>query len=59
MGDRLSRDFFLGDLASDLLAGGESSRLINRLVKERGLFSSVNAYILGSFDADSSSSRVA
>lgn len=51
MGDRLSRDFFLGDLASDLLAGGESSRLINRLVKERNLFSSVNAYILGSLDA--------
>lgn len=50
MGDRLSRDFFLGDLASDLLAGGESSRLINRLVKERGIFSSVNAYILGSLD---------
>jgi predicted Zn-dependent peptidase len=51
MGDRLSREFFLGDLASDLLAGGESSRMVNRLVKERGLFSSVNAYILGSLDA--------
>ena len=51
MGDRLSRDFFFGDLASDLLAGGESSRLVNRLVKERGLFSSVNAYITGSLDA--------
>lgn len=51
MGDRLSRDFFIGDLASDLLAGGESSRLVNRLVKERGLFSSVNAYITGSLDA--------
>ena len=50
MGDRLSRDFFLGDLASDLLAGGESSRLINRLVKEKGLFSSANAYITGSLD---------
>ena len=50
MGDRLSRDFFLGDLASDLLAGGESSRLVNRLIKERGLFSSVNAYITGSLD---------
>ena len=50
MGNRLSRDFFLGDLTSDLLAGGESSRLVNRLVKERGLFSSVNAYILGSLD---------
>lgn len=50
MGDRLSRDFFLGDLASDLLAGGESSRLINRLVKDKGLFSSANAYITGSLD---------
>jgi predicted Zn-dependent peptidase len=51
MGDRQSKDFFCGDLASDLLAGGESSRLVNHLVKERGLFSSVNAYITGSLDA--------
>ena len=51
MGNRLSRDFFIGDLASDLLAGGESSRLVNRLVKDRGLFSNVNAYITGSIDA--------
>ena len=51
MGDRLSREFFLGDLCSDLLAGGESSRLVYHLVKERGLFSAVNAYITGSIDA--------
>ena len=51
MGDRLSREFFLGDLCSDLLAGGESSRLVNHLIKERGLFSAVNAYITGSIDA--------
>ena len=51
IGDRLSREFFLGDLSSDLLAGGESSRLVNRLVKERGLFTAVNAYITGSLDA--------
>ena len=51
MGDRMSRDFFLGDLTSDLLAGGESARLVNRLIKERGLFSSVNDYITGSIDA--------
>lgn len=50
MGDRLSHDFFLGDLCSDLLAGGESSRLVNRLIKERGLFTSVNSYITGSLD---------
>ena len=51
IGDRLSREFFLGDLCSDLLAGGESSRLVNHLVKERGLFTAVNAYITGSLDA--------
>lgn len=50
IGDRLSREFFLGDLCSDLLAGGESSRLVNRLVKERELFTAVNAYISGSLD---------
>lgn len=51
IGDRLSREFFLGDLCSDLLAGGESSRLVNHLVKERGLFTAVNAYITSSLDA--------
>ena len=50
IGGRTSRDFFLGDLVSDLLAGGESSRLYNRLVKGRKLFSSVNAYVTGEID---------
>lgn len=50
MGARISRDFYLGDFASDLLAGGDSSRLYNRLVKERQLLSGVNAYITGEFD---------
>lgn len=50
MGDRLSRDFFLGDMASDLLAGGDSARLYERLVKQQRLFSSVNAYISGDLD---------
>ena len=50
IGGRTSRDFFLGDLVSDLLAGGESSRLYNDLVKGRRLFSSVNAYVTGESD---------
>lgn len=50
MGGRLSKDFHLADLASDLLAGGDSGRLYQRLVKKRGLFSSVNAYITGDCD---------
>ena len=35
MGDRLSRDFYLGDMASDILSGGDSARLYERLVKAR------------------------
>ena len=50
MGDRLSRDFFLGDMTSDLLAGGDSARLYERLIKKRQLFASVNAYISGDVD---------
>ena len=50
MGGRTSADFYTADLVSDLLSGGDSSRLYNRLVKERRLLSSVNAYITG--DAD-------
>ncbi len=50
MGGRLSADFHLADLTSDLLAGGDSGRLYQRLVKKQGLFSSVNAYISGDCD---------
>ncbi|MEG2612877.1 MAG: pitrilysin family protein [Alistipes sp.] len=51
MGGRTSRGFFIGDFASDLLSGGDSSRLYQRLVRERPLFASINAYITGSVDA--------
>ena len=50
MGDRLSRDFFLGDITSDLLAGGDSARLYERLIKKKQLFANVNAYISGDVD---------
>ena len=50
MGDRLSNDFCTGDLISDLLSGGDSSRLYQHLVKEQRLFASVNAYISGDVD---------
>lgn len=44
---RTSRQVTVLDVASDILSEGASSRLVQRLVKERGLFSSVNAYISG------------
>ncbi len=50
MDERLSEGFHLADLTSDLLAGGDSGRLYQRLVKKRGIFSSVNAYITGDCD---------
>ena len=50
MGARCSEDFYVADLVSDLLSSGDSSRLYTRLVKERRLLSSVNAYITGDLD---------
>lgn len=50
MGNRLSKDFFLGDITSDLLAGGDSARLYEHLIKGKNLFASVNAYISGDVD---------
>lgn len=39
------------DLMSDILCNGRSSRLIQRLVLEKKIFSSVDAYISGSLDS--------
>ncbi|NOY36774.1 MAG: insulinase family protein [Chlorobi bacterium] len=50
IGDRLSGDYYCADLISDLLAGGPSSRLYQHLVKEKQLFSQIDAYITGSVD---------
>jgi zinc protease len=45
IGPRLSSDFYTLDLITDLLAGGESGRLNTKLVREKKLFSEINAYI--------------
>lgn len=50
MGARRDRNYFICDVMTDLLAGGTSSRLYQRLVKEEKLFSAVNAYITGDID---------
>ncbi len=50
MCDRLSPDYQATDLISDVLSGGASSRLTRRLVKEKTLFSELDAFITGDND---------
>ena len=43
--------YYTADLISDILSGGASSRLYQRLVKEKQLFSNIDCYHMGSTDA--------
>ncbi|MBP6445193.1 MAG: insulinase family protein [Saprospiraceae bacterium] len=50
MDGRLSDEYFICDLISDILANGRSSRFYQKLYKEQQLFSTIDAYISGSSD---------
>lgn len=50
MSGRLDRRYYMMDLVTDILGGGASSRLYQKLVKERQLFSSIDCYHFGSID---------
>ena len=50
MSDRLNREYYICDMISDILAGGNSSRLYQKLVKEKRLFVEIDAYISGDND---------
>ncbi|MCM1041620.1 MAG: insulinase family protein [Bacteroides sp.] len=50
MGPRMSDDFYVFDLVSDILSNGDSSRFHTTLVKEKKLFNSVNAYVSGDLE---------
>ncbi|NSW93399.1 MAG: insulinase family protein [Bacteroidales bacterium] len=47
---RTDEDFYTLDLLTDILAGGESGRLYSKLVREKGLFSEVNAWLTSDID---------
>jgi zinc protease len=47
---RTDSDFYPTDLLSDILSRGKSSRLYQSLVKEKKIFTDVNAYMLGELD---------
>jgi len=50
IGPRISKDYPSLDLMTDLLAGGESGRLYNKLVRDKNLFSEINAYLTSDID---------
>ncbi len=50
MNDRLHPDYYVTDMISDILSNGNSSRLYQRLVQEKKIFSSLDAYVSGDFD---------
>ncbi|QOI97042.1 MAG: insulinase family protein [Flammeovirgaceae bacterium] len=50
MPGRFHPDFYAVDQLSDILGRGESSRLYSQLVKEKEIFTSISAYVLGSID---------
>lgn len=51
MCDHLHPDYYAYDILSDILSNGRSSRLNQRLVQKKQLFSTIDAYISGTVDA--------
>ena len=47
---RRDEDYFATDLLSDVLSMGNSSRLYKSLVKDKSIFSEIQAYVMGSID---------
>lgn len=50
MCDRLNPVYYAYDMISDILGNGKSSRLYQRLVKEKMIFQDISCYIAGSMD---------
>lgn len=50
MDGRLDHGYYVADLITEVLGGGSSSRLFQRLVKERQLFSNIECYQQGTID---------
>ncbi len=48
--DRLSPNYYVADLITELFSGGQSSRLYQSLVKEKQLFSQIDCYHTGSVE---------
>lgn len=47
---RLEKGYYVADLITEVLGGGASSRLYQKLIKEKQLFSNIECYHFGSLD---------
>lgn len=50
MPSRTDKNYYTFDLLTDILSGGKSSRLYEKLVKEKEIFTEIGAYVMGSHD---------
>jgi zinc protease len=50
MPGRFHKDYYAVDLLSDLLGRGQSSRLYQKLVKEKEIFTSISSFLMGTID---------
>lgn len=50
MPGRFHKDYFAVDLMSDVLTRGQSSRLYQKLVKEKEIFTSISSFTMGTID---------
>ena len=48
--ERSNPDFYIFDVITDILSGGDSGRLYASLVREKRLFSDINAFVTGETD---------
>ncbi len=50
MPGRFHKDYYAIDLLSDILSRGQSSRMYQRLIKEKEIFTSVSSFVMGTID---------
>jgi len=50
MPGRFDKDYYAYDLLSDVLSRGQSSRLYQKLVKEKEVFTSISSFVMGTID---------
>ena len=50
MSGRFDNDYYAADFISDMVSRGQSSRLYQKLVKEKEIFNSISSFVMGTID---------